>query len=143
MSNDASAPKGKAPRDEPQSLRARAVSVALTVKDLEKSLDWYQRVVGFTVADRYEKDGKLVGVSIKAGSVEFFLGQDDGAKGWDRVKGAGMSLQLVTAQRVDEIAQHIRDAGGTLKSEPADMPWGARLFRIEDPDGFTLVISSG
>jgi uncharacterized glyoxalase superfamily protein PhnB len=28
-----------------------------------------------------------------------------------------------------------------LQSEPADMPWGARIFRLVDPDGFKLVIS--
>jgi hypothetical protein len=28
-----------------------------------------------------------------------------------------------------------------LESEPADA-WGARVFRLRDPDGFKLVISS-
>ena len=29
------------PRDEPQSFRARSIGVSLTVKDLDKSVDWY------------------------------------------------------------------------------------------------------
>jgi uncharacterized glyoxalase superfamily protein PhnB len=99
-------------------------------------------VVGFTVDRRYEREGKLRAVALKAGDVRLLIGQDDGAKGWDRVKGEGFSLQITTDQNVDEIANRIRELGGTLESEPADMPWGARVFRLQDPDGFKLVISS-
>ena len=140
MSNDAT-PVGANRRAEPQSFRARSLDASLTVKDLEKSLAWYQDVVGFTVDRRHEREGKLMAVSLKAGTVRILLTQDDGAKGWDRVKGEGFSLQITTAQNVDEIAKRIKDAGGTLASEPADA-WGARVFRLRDPDGFMLVISS-
>jgi uncharacterized glyoxalase superfamily protein PhnB len=27
-------------------------------------------------------------------------------------------------------------------SEPVDTPWGVRMFRVRDPDGFRLTISS-
>jgi uncharacterized glyoxalase superfamily protein PhnB len=52
-----------------------------------------------------------------------------------------MSLQLTTAQNIDELARRVRERGGTLDTEPADV-WGARVFRLRDPDGFKLVISS-
>jgi uncharacterized glyoxalase superfamily protein PhnB len=29
-----------------------------------------------------------------------------------------------------------------VPSEPVDMPWGARVFRLTDPDGFRIVIAS-
>jgi uncharacterized glyoxalase superfamily protein PhnB len=125
-----------------QSLRARTLQASLTVKDLQKSLAWYQDVVGFTVDQKHEREGKLMAVSLKAGDVRLLIGQDDGAKGWDRVKGEGFSLQLTTDQNIDEIANRIKKLGGSLDSEPADMPWGARVFRLRDPDGFKLVISS-
>ena len=76
------------------------------------------------------------------GDVRILLNQDDGAKGTDRQKGAGFSLQVVTAQDIDSIARAIKERGGTLATEPADMPWGARVFRVEDPDGFKFAISS-
>src|SRR6266699_3234616 len=98
--------------------------------------------MGFGVDQKHEREGKLMAVSLKAGDVRILIGQDDGAKGWDRVKGEGFSLQMTTAQNVDEIAKRIKELGGTLESEPADMPWGARVFRLRDPDGFKLVISS-
>ena len=133
---------GGAKRAEPESFRARALSASLTVKDLQTSLDWYERVLRFTVDRKIERDGKLRGVALKAGDVRILLNQDDGARGWDRVKGEGFSLQFTTAQSVDDIARGIRHAGGALESEPQDMPWGARVFRLRDPDGYKLVISS-
>jgi uncharacterized glyoxalase superfamily protein PhnB len=109
---------------------------------MAKSMAWYTEVVGFTVTQKYEREGKAVAVALKAGDISILLNQDDGKKGFDRVKGEGFSLQFTTAQSVDDVAARIKAAGGTLDSEPADMPWGARVFRIQDPDGFKFVISS-
>lgn len=142
MSTNSPVPSGATKRAEPESFLGRTLSASLTVKDLQKSLAWYHDVVGFTIDQRYEREGKLRTVALKAGDVRILIGQDDGAKGWDRVKGEGFSLQITTAQNVDEIARRIKELGGTLESEPADMPWGARVFRLEDPDGFKLTISS-
>ena len=124
-----------------QSFRGRTLTASLTVKDLQKSLAWYRDVVGFTVDQNHEREGNLTAVSLKAGDVRLLIVQDDGARGWDRVKGEGFSLQIITDQNVDEIAKRIKDLGGTLDSQPADTPWGARVFRVRDPDGFKLVIS--
>jgi len=129
-------------RADPETFRARDLGASLTVKDVEKSLVWYSEVVGFFVDQRYEREGKLRAVSLKAGSVRILLNQDDGAKGWERVKGEGFSLQFTTAQSVDDIAKRIKHHGGTLEKEPTDMPWGARIFTFRDPDGYKLVISS-
>jgi len=141
MSTSSSVPAGDEKRAQPESFRGRALSASLTVKDLRASLAWYRDVLGFTVNQEYEREGKLRAVSLKAGSVQLLLGQDDGAKGLDRVKGEGFSLQITTAQNVDDIANRIKARGGILDSEPADA-WGARVFRLQDPDGFKLVISS-
>ncbi len=142
MSTQSPVPAGAPERAEPETFRARALSASLTVKDLEKSLVWYRDVVGFTVDRKHEREGKLASVSLKAGDVRILLNQDNGAKGWDRVKAEGFSLQFTTVQSVDDVARRIRDLGGTLDSEPADMPWGVRSFRLRDPDGFKLSISS-
>ena len=91
MSTDSAVPDGQNKQPEPESFRARTLSVSLTVKDLDKSLVWYQDVVGFTVDQKYEREGKLRAVALKAGEVRVLIGQDDGAKGWDRVKGEGFS----------------------------------------------------
>jgi uncharacterized glyoxalase superfamily protein PhnB len=142
MSTSSSESESRPTRTQPESFRARTLAASLTVKDLQQSLAWYRDVVGFTVDRQHERDGKLQAVSLKAGDVQLLIGQDNGAKGWDRVKGEGFSLQLTTAQDIDDLARRIKERGGTLESEPADMPWGARVFRLHDPDGFKLVIAS-
>jgi lactoylglutathione lyase len=139
MSNDSQAAAADA---QPAPLHARSLGASLTVKDLEQSLAWYHGVVGFAVDQRMERDGQLRAVAVRAGDVRLLLNQDDGAKGWERSKGEGMSLMITTAQDIDGIAARIRAAGGTLDSEPADMPWGVRMFRVHDPDGFRIAFSS-
>lgn len=134
-------PEGDSRRAQPESFRARNLSASLTANDLQASMAWYCDVLGFTVDQKHEREGRLMAVSLKAGAVKILLTQDDGARGSDRVKGAGFSLQMTTAQNVDDIAKRIRERGGILESEPADV-WGARVFRLLDPDGFKLVISS-
>ena len=129
-------------RAEPQSFRARALQNSLTVKDLEKSLHWYHEVVGFMIDQKYEREGKLVAVALKAGDVRILLNRDDGKKGWERVKGEGISLSFVTAQSIDQLANRVKEMGGKLETEPADMPWGVRMFRLVDPDGFKIAIMS-
>ena len=124
-------------------LTGRTLSASLTVNDLETSFAWYRDVVGFSVGQKYEREGKLMAVSLKAGDVRILLTQDDGARGRDRIKGVGFSLQITTDQNIDEIATGIKQRGGALESEPADAPWGQRVFRLLDPDGFRLTISSG
>lgn len=132
---------GDTTRGDPESFRGRALSAALTVRDLDRSLAWYRDVVGFTVDKEHERDGKRVAVSLKAGAVRILLARDDGAKGLDRAKGEGFSLQITTAQDVDALARRIKDRGGVLASEPADV-YGARAFRLVDLDGFKLTISA-
>jgi uncharacterized glyoxalase superfamily protein PhnB len=125
----------------PETLRASSLQASLTVNDLQKSLAWYRDVLGFFVDQVHERGGTLRAVSLKAGAVRILINQDDGAKG-ERVKGQGFSLQLTTSQSVDEVAKRIKEKGGTLDSEPADMPWGPRVFKVRDPDGFMFTISS-
>jgi uncharacterized glyoxalase superfamily protein PhnB len=133
---------GKSQRAQPETFRARALAISLTVKDLRNSVVWYRDVIGFVVAREIERDGLLRAVRMKAGAVEILLNQDDGAKGLKRKKGEGFSFQFTTAQRVDDVANRIKAQGGRLEAEPADMPWGVRLLRMRDPDGFVFSISS-
>jgi uncharacterized glyoxalase superfamily protein PhnB len=112
------------------------------VKDIGTSLAWYHDVLGFTIDRKMEREGKLRSVALSAGNARISINQDDGAKGWDRIKGLGFSLNITTEQDIDKTANRIKELGGILDTEPADMPWGVRLFRLKDPDGYKLSISS-
>lgn len=125
---------------EPQ-LVGQSLQASLTVKDLDASVRWYTEALGFTESRRIDRDGHLRSVVVQAGDVRIVLNQDDGAKGWERIKGQGMSFQISTTEPIDPIAERVKAHGGTLDTEPADMQWGARIFRVRDPDGFRWTIS--
>ena len=130
-------------RTQPETLRLRAVTPALTVDDLAKSVAWYRDVVGFIVGEEFKgDDGQLIGAVLRAGDANFLLGQDDFKKGRDRGKGQGFRLYCTTRQDIDRLAAEIEARGGVLDQQPTDQPWGMRDFALTDPDGFKISIST-
>lgn len=138
MTNDST---GSVARAAAGPLSAQSLEASLTVADLPRSVGWYRDVLGFAVDREFERAGRLFAAALRAGSIRILLTQDDGAKGLDRVKGDGFSLQLTTAQDIDSLAARARQAGARLDTEPVDA-WGARVFRLRDPDGFRWTVSS-
>ena len=126
------------------SLNATTLGCSITCKDLAASIQFYHDAVGFAIDQQYEREGKVVAAVVSAGDIRIVLNQDDGQLGWDRIKGQGFYLQInVPAYAdVDSAAARIKSAGGTLLSEPADRPWGARMFQFKDIDGFKLGVST-
>jgi uncharacterized glyoxalase superfamily protein PhnB len=122
-------------------LTAKSIVPGLTVDDIHKSIAFYEGL-GFAVADRWENEGVLVGVMMKAGDLQLGLSQDDWQKGRNRQKGVGMRVHIETTQNIDEIAARAKAAGLTLDKEPFDTPWKTRAFDVTDPTGFKLSISS-
>jgi uncharacterized glyoxalase superfamily protein PhnB len=120
----------------------RDASPSFTVNDLERSIAFYRDVLGFEVEQKWEQDGKVLGVSFRAGKVTVMIGQDDWMKGRDRMKGQGFRMYFETATDVDVLAEGIARRGGTLESLPEDRPWGYRDFNMADPDGFKLTFGS-
>ena len=127
-------PKPK-PRRQPETLRLRAVAPSLTVRDLARSVDFYTRALGCVVTERWESEGALLGVMLRAGRCGFGLSQDDGAKGRDRKLGQGVRFWCETAQDRDALAARVRAAGGAADG-PASEPWGELTVSVDDPDGY-------
>ena len=127
-------------RQQPESLRLRSLAASLTVSDITTSTAWYRDVLRFTPGERWEADGKLRGIQMKAGICDVMLAQDDFAKGRDRAKGEGVRLWLSTAQDIGAIAARIAASGVKLDYEPREMPWGDYAFAITDPDGYKITV---
>jgi uncharacterized glyoxalase superfamily protein PhnB len=109
---------------------------------LQKSITFYE-ALGFSIDDRWEDKGTLLGVMMRAGATQIGLNQDDWKKGRDRKKGIGVRLSIATTRdQVDEIAKRARNAGITLKSEPRDTEWKSRAFELADPSGFLVTVFS-
>ena len=126
---------------QPEALSIRSLTPTYTVDDLQETIRWYCDGLGFVVDERWENNGKLSGVMLKAGKCTFGLSQDDFAKGRGREKGVGFRIYADTTQSVDALADRIRAYGGKIVTEPTDTPWGTRSFTVEDPDGFKISFS--
>ena len=103
---------------------------------------WLLIIRGGPVGERWDENGTLVGVMMRAGNTQIGLSQDDWKKRRDRKKGIGVRMILETTQNVDELAARGKNAGITLVSDPQHTEWKGRAFVVSDPSGFLLTISS-
>jgi uncharacterized glyoxalase superfamily protein PhnB len=122
-------------------LQAKTIMPNLTVDDLPASLRFFEGL-GFAVEERWEDNGTLIGVMLRAGNVQIGMSQDDWKKGRDRTKGVGTRIYIETAQNIDEIAARAKQAGIKFNTEPHDTEWGSRAFDVTEPSGFQVTISS-
>ena len=91
-------------------LQAKTISPTLTVNNLEQSVKFFEGL-GFGVEERWEENGTLLGVMLRAGEARLGLSQDDWKKGRDRQKGVGMRICRHQAER--RSARHPGQAGGS------------------------------
>jgi uncharacterized glyoxalase superfamily protein PhnB len=124
-----------------ETLQISAIGASLTVDDLQQSITFYE-ALGFAVDERWEDNGTLLGVMLRAGKSQIGLSQDDWKKGRDRKKGIGIRLFISTTQNVDEIAARAKDRGIQLSADPHDTEWKSRAFEVTDPSGFVWTIFS-
>jgi uncharacterized glyoxalase superfamily protein PhnB len=122
-------------------LTAKSLLPGYTVDDIAKTIAFYE-ALGFTVAQRWDDNGTLIGAMMQAGELEIGLNQDDWKKGRDRQKGLGTRLNIETTQNIDEIAARVKSAGYTIDVEPFDTEWKTRQFELTDPSGYKLTVSS-
>jgi len=114
---------------------------SLTVNNLKESEAFFT-ALGFEIEDRWEDNGKLMGLMLKGGNARLGLAQDDGKKGLNRAKGVGMRIYIEANGDIDAVAARAKAAGVTLAKEPYDSEWGARTFDVTEPSGFLLTIAS-
>lgn len=118
-------------------IRFSGLTPGFTVNDAAASVAWYTEVLGFSVKQKWELDGKFLGAELKSGGVTVNLGQDDWKMGRDRNKGQGCRMYITTGPDIDGFAEQVKARGVKLDSEPAD-EWGVRAFSLTDPDGYKL-----
>jgi len=116
----------------------------LFVTDLMRSIDFYQRVLGFEMAASHP-DGYT---PMSLGPVNIALNRLDGLpedhpiqKTADERLGRGVELVL-EVDDVNAVLQRIASLGWPLSGRLQQQPWGLTDFRIEDPDGYYWRISS-
>ena len=122
-------------------LQAKTLMPTLTVNDLQASIKFFEGL-GFGAGERWEHEGKLLGVTMQAGDLEVGLSQDDWKAGRDRQKGVGLRFYISTTANIDELAARAKKNGVALDKDAHDTEWGARAFSVTEPSGFKFTLMS-
>ncbi|UIJ82614.1 VOC family protein [Rhizobium leguminosarum] len=119
------------------------LTLELFVETTEKSLDFYQRVLGFEVQGSASveytmlKNGDAV-IAINSRSV---LSTDHPLR-IDTGQRAGLGVEIVLKVADVEDAYRAAKESGWPVSDLALQPWGLRDFRLIDPDGYYVRVTS-
>lgn len=117
----------------------------LFVRDMDISIDFYRRVLGFELLRKEEGYA-----SLRSGGVVLGLGPiaklpvenayfTQGRLAGER--GAGVEIVL-EVEDIEAMQEHVRAAGYPILERLQDRPWGLRDFRISDPDGYYLRLTN-
>jgi uncharacterized glyoxalase superfamily protein PhnB len=126
-------------------MAARVTSVFLYVKDVRRSLEFYNEVVGAEVLQVHgeQEEGPYSLAILRIGHFTLMIHpQEPHAEEFaDTRLGVGIHLQI-QVDDVDVFYRHCEDQGAivSLSGQPADQPWGWREFALRDPDGFVWSI---
>jgi uncharacterized glyoxalase superfamily protein PhnB len=106
----------------------------LAVHDVQKSADFYVRVLGFEIVQRppgwifVAKDRCMI-----------MLGECPDDLPASEL-GCHSYFAYLRVDDADEYFRHVKEAGAELLSEIADKPWGMREFGVRTPDGHRIMI---
>ena len=127
------------------------IAPSLRVKDMQKSLDFYTKTLGFQTTDKLTRqNGKIAHAAVGFDSPLIMLSpveyvrtpqtKEDLAK---NKPGVGVEFYIGTtgAKKLDAFFTEVKAKGATVINEPKTESWGDRLFTVKDPDGYALTFS--
>jgi lactoylglutathione lyase len=126
--------------------REAGLRLELFVDDMEASIAFYTRVLAFELA-RHEPGDYT---SLRLGDVVLGIGpvaklsEESGYFGREIAtlrRGLGVEIVL-EMDDVEGCHERVADSGHPVLESLQDRPWGLRDFRISDPDGYYLRITS-
>ncbi|WP_244882443.1 VOC family protein [Gordonia desulfuricans] len=115
--------------------------LTLTVSDLDASLDWYARVLGFRVVGRAEVDGMRKALMHRPDAFSLSFVEHDRTAGGDRFDERRIGLDHVSFGLPDLDALHawiaMLDRHDVTHSQVTAATWGS-VVSFRDPDGIAL-----
>ena len=121
----------------------RLAHTMIRVSDLEKSLDFYTRLLGMQVLRRADyPDGKFTNTFVGYGPEESHPAIEL-THNWEQAtpydKGNGWGHLALEVPGIYEACEKLRAAGVRITREPGPMKHGTRVIAfIEDPDGYKI-----
>lgn len=118
--------------------------IELFVENIEESVEFYSTVLGFTVPKVIDKNY----VPVTNGNVEIGLAEMRKLPDNHPIKSAegeqkGLGVEIVLeVEDLQSIYNNVVDHGYPIHAELSKQPWGDEDFRIVDPDGYYLRITS-
>jgi PhnB protein len=127
------------------------VAPGIKVRDMQKSLEFYTKTLGFMTMDKLTRaNGKIVHASVGIDSPALMLSPVGSVRTLQTKKdlaenklGVGVRFHfgMTGARKLDEYFIELKGKGIKIVDEPKTEFWGDRIFTVEDPDGYTLVFS--
>ena len=118
----------------------------IRVKDLDRSLDFYTRILGMKIHRKTEyPEGRFTNTFVG------YIGEDEGTNieltyNWDQeedyVKGNGWGHLAIKVSDVYETSEYLKHHGVEFTKEPSPMKNGTRILAfIKDPDGYVIELN--
>lgn len=129
-------------RPDPRAPQMPWMSVYLTVKDMESSLDFYHRAFGFEPGTTLRDEGG----ALQHGEMQYkdeipVMFMPETAEGCPAPSPVTLGVVMPVFfyfyhDDVDALFARARAAGAQVEMEPADMPWGDRMASLVCPNGY-------
>ncbi|MBX5206818.1 VOC family protein [Rhizobium sp. NZLR11] len=115
----------------------------LFVEAPETSVDFYRRVLGFDVQGSASTGYTLLtnGEAVIAINSRSALSNDHPLR-LETGEKAGLGIEIVLSVADIEEAYRTAKESGWPVSDPAQQPWGLLDFRLSDPDGYYVRVTS-
>lgn len=115
--------------------------VSLTVSDLDRSVPWYQRVLGFeVVGDQHHRDGRTVVLALPRGDVVLLLQEHNAHEGATfsefRPGLDHLSFRLADERELEAWCDHLDELG--VDHQPVRREAFGSVLIFRDPDRIQL-----
>lgn len=131
---------------EPRPKNTHWVNPYLTVKDVSKAVEFYQKAFGFQkIMIINGENGEPVHAEVQHKDCLIMLGthpdQTTGTKSPNDLGGTSVRLYVYT-EDVDALIERAQKAGAKIIEKPADQYWGDRTGSVRDPEGHVWWIAT-
>lgn len=120
----------------PASLR-----IEIFPSDLQRTIDFYSSILGFTLIKHKDGYAYLRRDAIFIGAIEVPSSETIEEKASYRQPNKGIEI-VIEVDDLESERDSIVDKGWKLDADIHSQPWGLRDFRLVDPDGYYLRITT-